>query len=107
MLFQSDYWLAKTYLSRIETLVDFLSTDKGIKTLVIINTAAINDTRTLLETLEAQGDVPCRVDLSIGPERYSYGNEGDHTKTIYVVRSLDQTTIDMLDRWQPILAIFV
>jgi hypothetical protein len=110
MLFQSDYWLACNYAEKVETILDFLDTDEGIKTLVIIERGIggiANATGTILESLK-NDLVPC-VEFISGNEIKSYkGQESyhkTHRKTIYVYSSIDDA-LPLMKTMQPILAIF-
>ena len=108
MLFQSDYWLACNYAEKVETILDFLDTDEGIKTLVIIERGIggiANATGTILESLK-NDLVPC-VEFISGNEIKSYkGQESHNRKTIYVYSSIDDA-LPLMKTMQPILAIFV
>jgi hypothetical protein len=104
MLFQSDYWLARNYAQKLETILDFLETDEGIKTLVIVDTTVTDVTKIILETVK---DViaPC-VELINTTYTCSYKGQESYKKTIYVYTSLDNALVT-IERTQPILAIFV
>lgn len=108
MLFQSDYWLASNFSEKTETILDFLSTDEGIKTLVVIEKHISNDTYTILNSL-SRDDLDCKIELITETKSYSYENKNSegHTKTIYVRNSLDDETVKLLKHLTPIFAIFV
>jgi hypothetical protein len=110
MLFQSDYWLASNQAEKKETLLDFLYTDEGIKTLVIIDTYQSN-VRSILETVDLS-TLDCNIQLITRTETHllTHTNSTDaekHTKTIYVCPALNPPTIVLLKTHSPILAIFV
>lgn len=105
MLFQSDYWLACNYAEKVETIVDFLDTDEGIKTLVIIDNTISNATDTILESLKH--DLVPYVEFITAIQTKSYkGQQSYHRKTIYLYTSIDHALATM-KTMQPILAIFV
>jgi len=108
MLFQSDYWVACKYNEKIETILDFLCTDKGIENLVIIDTSQTNSTNDILKDFNHDKQLPCKVVLITEQEVCVYeDSEEPHTKTIYVRNSLDEMSTNLLRTLQPIFAIFV
>jgi hypothetical protein len=103
MLFQSDYWLATGIHEKTETLIDFLDTDPGITTLVILEKELTDDVKSLLDNISFE----CNVILSVRDNNYEYKIDADHTKTIYVRNCLDDATIELMKNLTPIFAIFV
>ena len=107
-LFQSDYWFASTYSQRIETIQNFIEAD-GQRTLIIIDTAETN-VRQIMDTLRDEWELPF-VRLILGDpdelEVYEYNfTEGNCNKSIFVFKSLDKNTLDLIKKLTPILAIF-
>ena len=104
ILFQSDYWLASSYAQKLETILDFLDTDEGIKTLVIIDKTVVDVTKIILESVQ---DVltPC-VELVNTTYTYSYKGHESYKKTIHVYTSMDDALATMKTT-HPILAIFI
>jgi len=108
MLFQSDYWLASNTHEMTETLHDFLDTDSGITTLVIVNKNHTNIVETILQDLLTNTEFECNIKLISGVSTQSYGSDSSaHLKTIYVYTELDMTAISLMKMHQPIFAIFV
>jgi len=116
MLFQSDYWLAANISERKETITDFLETDSGIRTLVIIEKNIETDLVTLVDQIISEGDFACNLSLVFGEDNvrmYESSSDDDevgiinHMKTIYVCSALDNYSINLLRTFTPILALFV
>jgi hypothetical protein len=117
MLYQSDYWLAASASERLETLRDFLDTDEGIRTLVIIEKYAESDLVKLVEQIVSEGHLMCNVSLvlceSCQTRLYEEDSQHDevgnvnHMKTIYACPALDNYAVDLLRTYTPILALFV
>ena len=117
MLFQCDYWLAANASERIETLRDFLETDDGIKTLVIIEMNSESNLVNIIEQIVSEGQLSCSVSLvlseSCQTRVYEMDSRDDevgnvnHMKTVYVCPTLDNYAIDLLRTYTPILALFV
>jgi len=115
MLFQSDYWLASNSSEKSETIEQFLSTDDGIRTLVVIGTSGFDDVAKILKSIKEDARLPCNVALikGIQIQRYAFDIEGDgydnqdYTKTIHVFNGLNKDAIVALKYLMPILAIFV
>ena len=107
MLFQSDYWLACNYAEKVETILDFLDTDEGIKTLVVIDNTISNATGTILESLKHDLVPYVEFITSNASQTKSYkGQQSYHRKSIYLYTSIDDALTTM-KTMQPILAIFV
>jgi len=110
MLFQSDYWLASNYAEKLETILDFLETDEGIKTLVIIERGITNAAGTILESLKH--DLAPYVEFITANQIKTYkGQEShkqhkQHRKTIYLYSSIDDA-LPVMKTTHPILALFV
>lgn len=104
MLFQSDYWLACSYAQKLETILDFLESHEGIKTLVIIDKTISDATKTILESIKTDM-IPC-VDLISQTETTHYKGNESHKKTIYVYTFIDDALATMKTT-HPILAIFI
>lgn len=104
MLFQSDYWLASNYAEKLETILDFLDTDEGIKTLVIIDRGITNAAGTILESIKDLG--PYLEFISANQIKTYKGQESYHKKTIYLYSSIDDA-LPVMKTTQPILALFV
>ena len=106
MLFQSDYWLASNYAEKVECILDFLETDEGIKTLVIIDRTISDATGTILESLK-HDLVPCVEFIANPSQTKSYkGQESYHRKSIYLYTSIDDA-LPLMKTTQPILAVFI
>jgi len=111
MLFQSDYWVAVNDHEKTEAIRDFLETDEGIKTLVIIDPDRNYHAMVLLDKIQEESMLPCSVNLFTDTERYLFEatditEESHHTKTIYICNQLDNGTVELLKKHQPILLIF-
>ena len=114
MLFQSDYWVAASVSECAETLRDFLGSDEGIKTLVIIQKRDY-DSAKIMDQVVSEGYLSCNVNLVLdkGGQTRAYEPENDevgninHMKTIYVCDALDDYAVDLLRTLTPILALFV
>ena len=111
MLFQSDYWVAANDHEKTEAIQDFLETDEGIKTLVIIDPDRNYHAMVLLDKIQEDSMLPCSVNLFTDTERYLFEatdmtEESHHTKTIYIRNELDNGTVELLKKHQPILIIF-
>lgn len=105
MLFQSDYWMAENPTQKSETIHDFLLTDEGIKTLVIIDISGL-DILNLIANIVKYNDIECEVIVNKEErEIYNYGEENPHKKTIYIRKTLEEA-LQLLRSLQPILAIF-
>jgi len=104
MLFQSDYWLACNYAEKVETILDFLDTDEGIKTLVIIDRTISDATGTILESLNDL--VPCVEFIANSSQTKSYKGQESYKKTIYLYSSIDDA-LPVIKTTQPILAVFI
>jgi hypothetical protein len=113
VLFQSDYWFASNYSQRVEVVQNFVETDEGIRSLVIIDFNGQNNLKEILNTLSEEDQIPCYVRLVIGnPESpleiYEYNfSQGTCNKTIYLLRRLDNMATALIKRVKPILALFV
>ena len=81
MLFQSDYWFASNPAEKKETILDFLETDDGIKTLIIVDKT--NITYSILNDLSFD----CSVTLITETDSHLFTKEAALTKTIYVRKS--------------------
>jgi len=109
MLFQSDYWLASNYAEKLETILDFLETDEGIKTLVIIDRGITNAAGTILESIEDLGpylEFISANQIKTYKGQESHNNHKQHKKTIYLYSSIDDA-LPVMKTTQPILALFV
>lgn len=117
MLFQSDYWVAANYSEKKETIQRFLETDEGITTLVVIEMGSANNIQNILN----ESEIPCVLNIltesntiTYEPDDSSYSEDAEEaeeadaiqTKTIYVRRAMDDDTMRLLIKLQPILAIF-
>jgi hypothetical protein len=113
MLYQSDYWVATGVLEQKETIINFLETDAGITSLVILDHR--NDTTsTIKEIIESvyEEATECNLRFCIGSQTHTYdsnthGANETHTKTIHVRGGIDEATIALMKSLYPILAIFV
>ena len=103
MLFQSDYWLASNYAEKLETILDFLDTDEGIKTLVIIDRGITNAAGTILESIKDLGPY---VEFISANQIKAYKGQESYKKTIYLYSSIDDA-LPVMKTTQPILALFV
>jgi hypothetical protein len=112
VLFQSYYCFASSYNQKIEVICNFVETDEGIRTLVIIDSSTQTNLITILNILTEDDQVPCYVRLVLGNpdvplEVYEYNfNEGTCNKTIYVLPKLNNMATNLIKRLKPILAIF-
>jgi len=113
VVFQSDYWFASSYSQKVEAIQDFLETDEGIRTLVIIDSTTLSDVKEILEDLNYAGQIPPYLRFVIGnPEKplevYEYNfTDGICEKTIYLLKRLDNMATGLIKRVKPILAIFI
>ena len=107
MLFQSDYWVASNNSEKTETIQDFLSTDEGIKELIIIDMNNSN-VKSIIEYIIDIDELECNINLIINSNMYKFElDEKYHTKNISVYPCLDDKSIDMIKKLTPILGIFV
>ena len=109
VLFQSDYWFASTYSQRVETIQNFIEEDSQ-RTLIIIDNAG-TDVKVIIDILNKEWQLVF-LRLVIGNpddlEIHEYNlNDGPCNKTIYVLKSLDKMSLNLIERLTPILAIFV
>ena len=110
MLFQSDYWVANKYSEKKETIQQFLETDEGIKSLVVIEMGSNNHVQNILN----ESEIPCNLILITESNTIIYEPDGEgeeaketlQTKTIYIRHGMDDDTIRLIINLQPILAIF-
>ena len=114
MLFQSDYWFAENYSQRVETIQDFIQTDDGIRTLIILDKGKTGDARKILDYLRDEEQMPCHVKLVIGLHEEASqihmivpSIDIESKKTIYIINDFDSASIALFRNLQPILAIFV
>jgi len=118
MLFQSDYWVAANASERLETLRDFLETDSGIRSLVVIQKGGVDaDLVQIMEQIVSESDLLCNVTLVLwGGQERTYKSDSDkedevgnitHMKTIYVCHAFDDYAVNLLRMLTPILALFV
>jgi hypothetical protein len=78
MLFQSDYWLASNYAERLETIRNFIETDEGIKTLVVID-KTLNCVKEVMDNIHEELD--CNIKVISEVEEILYENlDSSHMK---------------------------
>lgn len=110
MLYQSDYWLACSYGQKIETMRNFLDTDDGIITLLVIDKNMTTNTKDILEYLNEEDELPCAVELICSSGVIVYNPHIQTTnkmKSVYVRSNIDEDAIIIMKTLYPILAIFV
>ena len=104
MLFQSDYWLASNYAERLETIRNFIDTDEGIKTLVVID-KTLNCAKEVMNNINEELD--CNIKLISDVEEILYENlDSSHIKRIYIFKTIEDA-LSLMKITQPILAIFL
>ena len=104
MLFQSDYWLASNYAERLETIRNFIDTDEGIKTLVVID-KTLNCAKEVMNNINEE--LECNIKLISEVEEILYENlDSSHIKRIYIFKTIEDA-LSLMKITQPILAIFL
>lgn len=98
-MFVGDYWFASNPHEKEETIRQFLGTDEGIRTLLVIGVSDVVD---IVKVNESE----CNVTIVTNEGATTITRPGSHTKTIYVCPKLNVTTTNMMRLMKPILAIF-
>jgi hypothetical protein len=99
-MFTGDYWFASNPHEKEETIRQFLCTDEGIKTLLVIGDSDIAD-------IVNVDEFECNVTIVTNDGVTKHMTRPDsHTKTIYVRPKLNLSTTNMMRLMKPILAIF-
>ena len=100
-MFVGDYWFASNPNEKEETIRQFLGTDEGIRTLLVIGVSDVADIVAKVNESECNVTVVTNEGSTVYKTR-----PGSHTKTIYVRPKLNVTTTNMMRLMKPILAIF-
>ena len=108
MLFRSDYWLASNHNQQVETIVDYLSSEECVTELIIVDVGGTESTNAIISSLSINNDLECSVKVFTETDTQLYEcMDATHTKNIYVRRSFDHITVNIMKTLCPILAIFV
>jgi hypothetical protein len=100
---------AKNLLERTDAIGDFLATDSMTNTLVIVDKNNTDDVSTILEYYQMEAELICQVNVICESNTYSVEPETeaeDYIKTIYIRHDFDDTTMNLINTFQPLLAIF-